>query len=123
MAYADPQSITFNTVAKSLPRVSSVENGSSYLFNDGTDVFKMDISHSYAKSRIRHLVKLGHQRAAADVYQPAVNTLSQMSAHLVVDVPVVGFTPIQQYYVFAALIDNLRASTETNILKVIGGES
>jgi hypothetical protein len=47
MAFADPQSVTINAVAQSLPRVSTGNNESTYLKDDGT--VKLSFRHSYGK--------------------------------------------------------------------------
>lgn len=121
MALADPQSVTINSVAQSLPRVSSSENAGIFRKDDGA--YKLSVSHAYANSRVRHLVRLDQVKTAADVYQPAVNAISKMSVHMVVDVPLVGFTIVQQKYDVDGFLAALSASSGALITKILGGES
>jgi hypothetical protein len=123
MAFSDPQSVTVNSVPYSLPRVGAGLDSSKYRVTGPTLDYQFDLSHSASKQRIRHLAKLTLTRRAADVYQPSVNSLSQMSAHLVVDVPIVGFTPDEQKFHVLGLFANLEASTNANLIKLIQGES
>jgi hypothetical protein len=121
MAFADPQSVTINAVAQSLPRVSSSENAGVFRKDDGA--YKLSVAHAYNGKRVRHLIRLDQTKTAADVYQPAVNAISSMSTHLVVDVPLVGFTIVQQKYDVDGFLAALSASSGALITKFLGGES
>jgi len=123
MTIADPQAIFINAVNKSLPRLGGNENSSSYRLDDGSDVWGLEFSHSTTKGRIRHLAKLTQTSVAADVYQPSVNAISKMSAHLVADVPVVGFAAIDQIYLILGLCDKLKADANLLMTKLTNGES
>lgn len=118
---SDPQSVTINAVAQSLPRVSSSEHASVYRKDDGS--YQLNLSHSYSKNRVRHLIRLDQTQIAADVYQPAINSLSKMSTWMVVDVPLVGFTIVEQKYDVDGLLAALSASSGALITKILGGES
>jgi hypothetical protein len=121
MALADPQSVTINAVAQSLPRVSSSENAGAFRKDDGA--YKLTVSHAYQGTRVRHLIRLDQAKTAADIYQPSVNTISKMSTHMVVDVPLVGFTIVQQKYDVDGFLAALSASSGALITKLLGGES
>lgn len=118
MAFSDPQSITVNAVAQSLPR--TVVDGSTSQYTKDDQSFKLSISHTYAK-RNRHTVRIQQRKIAADPFSPSVNQEYTQSAYIVLDVPPTGFSVTEQQYIVTALADWLKAST--NAVKVIGGES
>lgn len=118
MAYADPQSITVNSVAKSMPRVSSGESQSVYKTAD--DVFKMRISHQTAKSRIRRMVRIDQTIVAADPLS-AENSYQTAGIYVVVDEPAFGFDDTTLGYLVTALKDWLIAGTNT--AKLLGSET
>jgi hypothetical protein len=117
MAFADPTSITVDTVAKSLPRVSTGFNSSQYRNADGS--FKLSISHNYGR-RNRHLVRVDHEKIAPDPFSGA-NQKYSMSAYTVVDAPVAGFTTKELADVLGALSSFLGTAATRD--RVIGGES
>jgi len=119
MSYSDPQSITISGSAVSLPRISSGVNSGGFANPDGTAVMK--VSHAYGK-RNRRTVRLEHSKIAADPLT-AANTKYSMTAYLVVDEPVVGYTVAEAQAVVTALATWLSASTGANIAKLLGGEN
>jgi len=120
MALQDPQSITINSVAVSLPRTSSGQNSGEYTSNDG--LVKETVSHQYGK-RNRHLIKVDHSKIAPDPLISAQNIKYSMSAHLVIDTPVTGYTVAEAKQVVDGLIAQLNASSGVLITKLIGGEN
>lgn len=117
---ADPQSVTINAVANSLPAVSRGANVSSYRKDDG--LVSLDISHQYGK-RIRRTVRLNHSKIAADPLISAQNIKYSMSAYLVMDVPVTGYTVAEAKYIVDGLTAYLTASSGAKVTSVLGGES
>jgi hypothetical protein len=117
MAFADPQSVTLNAVANSLPRVSVDLNSSIYRKDDGN--VQLDISDIYGK-RARRSVRLTHRKVAVDPLVPANSTPYSMSAYLVVDVPLVGYSIAEQKYNVDGLVGWLISA---NITKLLGGEN
>lgn len=120
MALADPQSVTINSVAQSLPRTSSGINSNIYTKDDGN--VQLSIQHTYAK-RTRRVARLNFSKIAADPLISAQNIKYSMSAYLVVDLPVTGFTVAEAKYIVDALTLWLTASSGANTTKVLGGES
>lgn len=118
--FSDPQSVTINAVAVSLPRVASGENSGGYKSADGN--VDMQISHQYGK-RSRRRVRLHHQKVAADPLSTGYNKSYDMSCTLVLDTPDVGYTAAEAKYVIDAFIAYLSASSGANITKILGGES
>lgn len=120
MALTDPQSVTINSVAISLPRVSSSVNAGRYASNDG--LVSEDVSHQYGK-RSRHLIRIDHSKIAPDPLISSNNIKYSMSAYMVVDVPVTGYTVAEQKQVIDGFIAQLNASSGALITKVLGGEN
>jgi hypothetical protein len=120
MAFADPQSITINAVAQSLPRVSTGNNESTYQKDDAT--VKLSFRHSYGK-RDRSVARVDFKKVAADPFLSGVNKEYSMAVYLIIDTPPVGFTNTEQKYVVDALTAYLTASSGANVTKILGGES
>lgn len=120
MAFADPQSVTINSVANSLPRVSSGVNVGAFSKDDAT--IKLGVSHQYGK-RIRRTIRLDHQKYAADPLVSSTNVLRSMSAYIVVDVPLQGYTIAEQKQIVDGLTAYLTASTGARVTQLLGGEN
>lgn len=120
MAFADPQSVTINTVATPLPRISAGTNSSLYSSADGTVL--LSASSQYGK-RTRRTIRLSQSKVSADPLVPSQNTRSSMSAYIVVDVPVNGFTNTEAKYIVDALVAYLAASSGAQVTKLLGGEN
>lgn len=118
---ADPQSITINSVANSLPAVARGVNQSTYQSADGN--VKLSISHSYLGTRTRRLVRFDQQKVAADPLISAQNIVYKQAMYLVVDIPVTGFTVTEQNYLLAGFTTWLTTGSGANMTKVLGGES
>lgn len=117
---SDPQSVTINSVANSLPRTSSSNNSGAFTKDDSN--VKLEISHSYGK-RNRRQVKLTHRKIAADPLISAQSIEYSMTAYVVFDVPVTGYTVAEAKQIADALTGWLTASSGANTTKVLGGES
>jgi hypothetical protein len=118
--YTDPQTVTINSVAQTLPRISSAVNSGTFQKDDTT--VKLDISHQYGK-RNRRLVKLTHSKIAADPLISSTNIRYSMSVNLVVDVPTTGYTVAEAKQVVDGLTAWLTASSGANATKLLGGEN
>lgn len=88
MALTDPQSITIDGGAVSLPRVKTEGYRSEYLSSD--EDLKMIVSHQEKKGRTRRMVRLDLRTIAADPLT-AANEYKTTSVYLVVDEPEYGF--------------------------------
>lgn len=115
--FADPQSVTINSVAQSMPRVSVGVNEATYRTADETH--QMRISHQATKGRKRRMVRLDKTVIAADPLT-AENSSQKLGVYLVVDEPTFGFTDADIDYVIDGFIAWF---TTGNIAKVLGGES
>jgi hypothetical protein len=88
----DPQTITVNAVAKTMPKVSSTGTSTTYQLADKS--FKLTISHQESKGRIRSLAKVEQRAVVADPLT-SVNDYETLALHVVVDRPEVGFSSTQ----------------------------
>jgi hypothetical protein len=118
--FTDPQSITINAVANTLPRTGVGASSASYSKDDGN--VKLSVSHSYGK-RTRRTARIDFRKTAADPLFPAQNTPYSMSTYIVADVPATGFTVVEQKQIIDALSAWLTASSGANVTKLLGGES
>lgn len=114
--FADPQSLTYNSVAKSLVRVSTGENSSVYRTAD--DEFQLRISHQESKGRIRHLIRIDRKVIAADPLT-AVNAYVFTGMYFVVDEPKYGFTDAEHELLRASFVTLISAA---NVAKLMAGE-
>lgn len=115
--FADPQSVTVNSVAQSMPKVSSEGLKTSYSKSDGT--YKLTISHTPTKDRVRSMARIDQRAIVADPLT-AVNDYETLSFYVVIDRPIYGFTMTQVEQLIAGFktwLDN------TAIDKLYGQES
>lgn len=115
----DPQSVTINAVANSLPAVRRGDNLSVYQKDDTT--VKLTVSHQY-QTRTRRMVRLDLTKIAADPIT-AQNASFSMAAYLVIDQPKSGFTIAEAKQLVDALTAYLTASSGAKVTSVLGGES
>lgn len=120
MAFADPQSVTINAVAQSMPRVSSGDNKGGFRKEDG--LVGLSFSHSFGK-KTRRLVQLNHAKIAADPFITGVNLRYEARVYLVTEFPETGYTNAEQKQIVDALTGYLTASSGANVTKILGGES
>jgi hypothetical protein len=117
--FSDPQSVTVNAVAQSLPRVGSSLNSGRFSKDDGTYV--LTVSHSTGK-RNQHKVQLVSNKIVTDPFTSGRSLPVSYSVFLTLDVPPVGFTNTDMINGIVALADWLKASTNANTTKLVGGE-
>lgn len=118
MAFSDPQTLTINSVATSLPRTAFGTNSGAFTSADGS--VKLSISHQKG-NRNRHVVRVDHSKLAADPLT-AQNAKFSMSAYVVIDVPQAGYTVTEAKQIVDALTAHLTASTGANVTRVLGDE-
>jgi len=116
--FSDPQSVTVNAVAQSLPAIS--RNGDSSLYQKDDATYKLTVAHQYKPARKRFTVRLDSNKVAADPLTSANNQVYSVSAYLVVDAPIVGYSNSELQQLTSALTAWLSSA---NILKVVGGET
>jgi hypothetical protein len=120
MAFSDPQSVTINAVANSLPRTANGQDSGAFTKDDGT--VKLTVSHTYGK-RTRRLLRIDHKKVAADPFTTGLNVEYSMGVYIVVDVPKVGYTIAEQKQIVDALTAYLTASSGARTTQLLGGEN
>lgn len=120
MALADPQSVTINSVAVSLPRTSM--NTNAGVFTSLDQNVKETVSHQYGK-RVRHLFRIDHRKVAADPLLAGQNNEYSMAAYVVFDVPSVGYTAAEAKQVVDGFLAQMTASSGALITRILGGEN
>lgn len=117
--FADPQSVTYATVAKSLPAIGRNDNQSEYRLSDNGTVYNLLISHQL-KKRNRVVARLQRTAVVADPLVPAQNALSSATATFTIDFPNDGTVVTDAQSLGKALRDWL---SDANILKMLNGET
>lgn len=117
---ADPQSITVNSVGKSMPRILNEGSHSLYQMSDLT--FSLDVKHRTVvrdkKRRVVSLVQFNQKKVVADPLT-AVNDYENLLWSVMLDRPEVGFTSTetdQQWAGFKTWFDT------TMVGKIFGRE-
>lgn len=113
---ADPQSVTINAVAVSLPRTNQGATQNIYTSADG--LTSMTTKQNVTASRFRREVRLSNKKVAADPIS-GVNKELGLSCYLVIDEPRSGYSDTEIGY----HVDALKAwLSSANYNKVLGGE-
>lgn len=118
--FADPQVVTYATVAKSLPRIGSGTEGDEgeYRLNDAGVIYKLTLGHQF-KTRNRTVARLTRDSFATDPLAPANSIVASMSATFTLDFPTVGLTAVDAQNLGNALVGFLSSA---NLLKLANGE-
>lgn len=122
MAFAEPQTVTVATVAKTLPRVGIPAGNFQGQFQMEDESYRLDIGQSKTK-RSRNVVRLTARKIAADPLSSANNVEYQAVVTLTVDSPLVGYTAAEKKDLVVALADWLKASSNANTVKLVGFEA
>lgn len=118
--YADPQTITINSVPFTCNRVALGDMSATYRSAD--EAVQLRISHKAAKDRIRRMARIDQTIVATDPLT-SVQDYESAGVYIVVDEPKVGFSDAQLQYIVTALTTWLTASTNANTTKLLGSES
>lgn len=92
-------------------------------FRTGDGLHQMEVSHQYNAKRTRHVARYNHAKVAADPFTAGQSVRYSTSAYLVIDAPKDGYTTAELVAIAAALLSNLSATTNTNLTKLVAGES
>lgn len=120
MAFADPQTVTINAIANTLPRVGLSDNRGIFRKDDGT--VALQVTSTDNGKRARMAIRLDHKKVAPDPLMPAVNVPFSTSVTLVVDTPTVGYTLTEKKWLVDALVAYLSASSGARTTQLLGGE-
>lgn len=116
--FADPQSITVNSVAKSLPAVSRSADSSVYKMDTGD--YSLTISKARTGSRKRFAVRIDARKIAPDPLVSSNNVEYTSTVILSMNMPFVGYTNAEVKDIVLALTG---WATSANVLKVLGEET
>lgn len=119
--FADPQTVTVNAVAQTLPAISREPMKSVYREDVGE--YELVITHQETPKRNRRVVRLNRKAVTADPFIPAQNVEVSHSVYLVIDSPIAGFSVTQLKDDIVGLCGWLTASSAAATVKVLGGES
>jgi hypothetical protein len=117
--FTDPQSVTINSVAKSLPRV--LIDGSKAIYKNSDESVTLTISHQRSGNRTRSMLRLDQRKAATDLVAEPSGFVT-LSTYLVLDRPdsvTNGFSMTEVEQLVAALTGY---STTANVDKLYGRE-
>jgi len=118
MAFTDPQSVTVNSVAQSMPRIKS--DGTKTIYQKSDRSFTLTISHIDSKDgRVRSMARID-QLAVVTNPLDSTNDYDTLSAYLVIDRPGFGFSLAQVQQLVAGLQAYLDS---TAVGKLYGHES
>jgi len=118
--FADPQSITYATVAQSLPKIGTGADSSEYKLTNGSGiVYDLTLSHTFAK-RSRVVARLRRDTVVTDPLIPAQSVPASMTCTFTIDFPNSGLLPTDAQSLAKALVGWL---SDANILKLAGGET
>jgi len=120
MAYADPQSVTVNSVAISMPRTGFLPNAGVFTSADGNT--KLTVSDTYGAKRTRRSIRMDFAKIAADPLISAQNIRYSGSVYLVVDQPITGYTAAELKLQIDGFLAYLTASTGAKVTQLLGGE-
>jgi hypothetical protein len=92
--FSDPQSVTINSVAKSMPRVETNGNKSIYKSADG--IWTLTLSHqTLGKGRVRTMVRLDQKAIVTNPLDSTDQDYDILTDYHVFDRPEFGFTVTQ----------------------------
>lgn len=120
MAFSDPQSVTVNAVAQTLPRTSMSDTQGIFRKDDGSITLK--IGQADNGRRNRQSVRIDSNKIVPDALNPVLNQRTSMSVTLVVDTPAHGYTLAEKKYVADALVAYLTTSSGARLTQLLGGE-
>jgi hypothetical protein len=116
MALADPQTITIDTVEKTLNRIKS--DGFKSIYATADEEVKLTISHQESKGRTRRMARIDVRTIAADPLT-SENEYKVLGFYVVFDEPEYGFEDDEIYDVVLGFQTWL---TETMVGKICGNQ-
>lgn len=116
--FTDPQTLTVNGVATTLPRTGSENPTRTGSFKTADGTFEFTVSQNKTANRFRREVRLTQKLVAPDPIS-AVNKEVSASCIIVIDEPRWGFTDVQLGHLSSALVAWFTAARRDQLL---GGE-
>ncbi len=123
MAFADPQSITIDSIAHSLARTSVDGESSSYQESGADATYTLVVSHSHGK-RTRRAYRLTVDTVVPNYLIDGSFVPASASITLVADIPNGGVIPVtEQKNLIDGLLAHLSASSGAQVTKFLNNES
>lgn len=118
--YADPQTVTIDSVPYTCNRIAIGDMNATYRTADET--VQLRVSHRSAKNRVRRMARIDQTIISTD---PLTTDQDYETAgvYVVVDEPKVGFSDEQLQNIVSALVAWLTASSNANTTKLLGSET
>lgn len=116
--YADPQTVTINAVASTLPRVGTPTPNRIGQFSSSDGAIALSVRQDQTANRFRREFRLTQRKVAADPIS-AENKEVSTSVFIAVDEPKFGFSDLEIGYLTDALKTAFTASARD---KLLGGE-
>ena len=120
MAFADPQAIKIGGTTHTLPRVFTEGRKAEYTKDDGTVSLKIETAKN---RRNRQTYRADTSKITTNPFDTSQNVEVSMSAYLVVDRPLVGYTNAEALDVVKGLLEALTEGTYADVVKLLAGES
>lgn len=120
MAFADPQTVTVNAIALTLPRTGYLPTSGVFTTADGLS--KLTISDTYGAKRTRRTARWDFAKIAADPLISAQNIRYTGSMYIVVDQPITGYTVAELKLQSDGFLAYLTASSGAKMTQLLGGE-
>lgn len=118
--FADPQSVTYATVAKPLPAIGRAPDQSDYKVVAVDAEYQLRLAHTFKPARNRVVARLQRTAVVDDPLTTSSKMIASATATFTVDFPSAGMTLSQARDLAAALRD---WATDANLLKLVGGET
>jgi hypothetical protein len=119
--FVDPQSLTYATVAKSLPAIGRGADSSLYkLSNSDGSILQLNLSHQFKPRRTRAVARLQFDTFSPDPLSPANSILASATATLTVDFPTAGLAVVNATDLATCLVV---WSTPGNLTRLLNGET
>lgn len=118
--FADPQTVTYATVAKTLPATGRSSDTSEYQVRetDGT-VYNLTLTHAF-KARNRVVARLKRSSIVGDPLVTGQSILVSATATITIDAPQTGLSIADAQNLGKALV---AWGTDANLLKLLNGET
>lgn len=122
--FADPQTLTVNTVAKILPKIGQGDGTSEYLLRSTTDEYRLNIRNTtYTDKKRSVLVDRHNVEFVHTIFPVSPATLSTVRKTYLVMENQRGDTLADPVHVASAICAWLTATTNANLTKLVNYES
>lgn len=117
----DPQSITYDAVAYSCPRVGNDVASATYRSSEAD--FTIRTGNTTTRGgRKRSVISVTRRKVADDPFNSTLSAEYSMTVSLTLNEPTVGFTAAERVLMIDAVLDYLRAGTDAVPLAVGSGQ-